>query len=50
MAFAIMYIEVDSSWRDIVDMLMPGHDWQPYRTNGGIPIYCVMSMVFHDGE
>lgn len=32
-------------------MILPkNHTMALYATNGGIPIYCVMSMVFHDGE
>ncbi|OGG65429.1 hypothetical protein A3I99_01610 [Candidatus Kaiserbacteria bacterium RIFCSPLOWO2_02_FULL_45_11b] len=31
-------IQVDSVWRDVVDMLMPDQDWQPIRDRGEDPI------------
>jgi hypothetical protein len=33
----IVCIEVDSNWRELVDTLMPGHDWQPLRDAGDVP-------------
>lgn len=34
----IVCIDVDTSWRDVVDELMPGYDWQAYRDRGELPI------------
>lgn len=35
----IVCIDVDDeSWRDLVEELMPGHDWQEYRDRGETPV------------
>jgi len=34
----VICIEVDSRWRDIVDQLMPGYDWQSIRDAGEKPV------------
>ena len=34
----IVCIVVDSSWRPLVDALLPGHDWQAARDRGEIPV------------
>ncbi len=31
-------IQVDSRWRDIVDLLMPNYDWQSFRDAGEEPV------------
>ncbi len=36
--FAVIVIDVDASWTDLADVLMPGHDWQQYRDRGEKPI------------
>ncbi len=37
--FVMTLIDVDdSTWRPIVEQLMPGHDWQSYRDRGEKPI------------
>ena len=36
--FLVVCIEVDSTWRTIVDDLMPRHDWQAVRDRGEKPI------------
>jgi hypothetical protein len=36
--FIVVCIKVDSRWRDLVDYLMPNHDWQQYRDQGMEPI------------
>lgn len=38
-AFIMTLIDVDDpSWTEIVDQLMPGHDWQSYRDRGEKPV------------
>lgn len=38
-AFAIVCIDVDDpSWTELVDHLMPNHDWQQFRDKGGKPV------------
>ena len=34
----VVCIQVDSHWRYIVDLLMPGHDWQSIRDMGEEPV------------
>jgi len=34
----IICVQVDSTWRDLVDDLMPGHDWDAIRATGAEPI------------
>lgn len=34
----LVCIEVDTEWRGLVDMLMPGHDWDKVRDSGLDPI------------
>ena len=34
----VVCIQVDSRWRYIVDLLMPGHDWQSIRDMGEEPV------------
>lgn len=34
----IICIQVDSRWRDMVDYLMPNHDWDAIRATGAEPI------------
>lgn len=36
--FVVVCIKVDSPSRDIVDILMPNADWQPFRDRGQEPI------------
>jgi hypothetical protein len=38
--FVIVCIDVDSggAWAMLVETLMPGHAWQPYRERGELPI------------
>jgi hypothetical protein len=37
--FIVICIDVDDKyWRDFVDYLMPGHDWQAIRNRGQAPI------------
>jgi hypothetical protein len=36
--FVVLCIAVDSDWRDLVDLLMPDHDWQQYRDRGEQPV------------
>lgn len=37
--FLIVCIDVDdSAWTDLVEALMPGHDWDQYRRRGESPI------------
>jgi hypothetical protein len=36
--FVVVCIKVDSRWRELVDILMPNHDWQQYRDMGREPI------------
>ena len=35
--FIVVCIMVDSSWRWLVDAIMPGADWQPFRDRGENP-------------
>lgn len=34
----VICIEVDSRWRDLVEQLMPGYDWDAERVSGRQPI------------
>lgn len=34
----VVCIQVDSRWRDWVDNLMPGHDWDAIRATGADPV------------
>ncbi len=34
----VVCIQVDSRWRDVVDALMPGYDWQSIRDKGEEPV------------
>ena len=36
--FIILCAKVDTEWRGYIDMLLPGHDWQPIRDKGEEPI------------
>lgn len=37
--FLVVCIDVDDpAWTDLVDALMPGHDWDAYRKRGEAPI------------
>jgi hypothetical protein len=36
--FVVICIQVDSPWRDLVDLLMPGYDWQSIRDKREEPI------------
>lgn len=36
--FIVVCIAVDSSWRWLVDILIPGGDWQRYRDRGEKPV------------
>lgn len=37
--FAVVVIDVDCpTWADLVDMLMPGHDWDQFRSRGEKPV------------
>lgn len=44
---AIVCIQVDSDWRDLVDHFMPGVDWQKVRARGEEPI--ARGSVMRDG-
>lgn len=35
---AVICIEVDSRWRDWVEHIMPGHDWDAVRASGMQPV------------
>lgn len=37
--FVVVCIDVnDKTWTKLVDWLMPGHDWEPYRARGETPV------------
>lgn len=46
-SFFVICIDVDDpNWKDLVDTLMPGHDWQAYRDRNELP--CARGSVMRD--